>query len=208
MSKKRKSKSKINYKNIALFGISIFLIVLVLFVGYKFLNDSSSEVKDEIIQEESATTPYSLRSNATDYQKEIYKLLENSYKNDKNSLETAELIAMNFVADFYTLSNKTIKNDIGGAQFWYPDYRLNFRDSAINSYYFNLETMIDDLGSENLPTVMSVEVVSSVQDKTDYECEIVLEWTYANHSLKDDIPSSATINILKYDTGLFMSVLK
>ncbi len=207
MSKDKKNTVKINYKNIVILVAGIILISAVLFIGVKFLSNNGGEVPKDVIQKESSTTPYSLRSNATDYQNELYKLLEDSYKNDKNSLETAELVAMNFVADFYTLSNKTIKNDIGGAQFWYPDYRLNFRDSAINSYYFNLETMIDDFGSENLPTVTSVNVVSSNLNSSKQEYSIKLEWTYDEHELAGEIQTSASIYLLVYDTGMFISVI-
>ena len=207
MSKKKKSNVKINYKNVAIYVFAAVLIIAVISIGVSFLNSSSGTKTDEIIQEESKATPYSLRSNANEYQKQLFDDLEKSYKSDMTSSETIGNIAKNFVADFYTLSNKTIKNDIGGAQFWYPDYRINFRDAAINSYYFNLELLIDEYGSSNLPTVQNIEVMSVKPNDDNSEWEVYLEWDYGSHSIKDELPTSATITLLEYETGIFIIVL-
>ena len=51
---------------------------------------------------------YVLRANATDYQKELFEELKNDFEHEDETDEAkiACDIAMNYVADFYTWTNK------------------------------------------------------------------------------------------------------
>ena len=124
--------------------------------------------------------PYSIRGNATDYQKELFNKLEEDYLTSPDSIEVAEDVAMSFVADFFTLSNKQIKNDVGGAQFFNEEYRINFREKAINSYYFALEQWIMDYGLQNLPTVEDITIIKSELGDSFETCSVSLTWIYRN----------------------------
>jgi hypothetical protein len=178
----------------------IVLIVAALAVTgvLLFMKKDDPQVPNNTVQEPvSVNDPYSIRSNATDYQKELYEDLQNALESDDQQA-VLENVAKNFVADFFTLSNKSIKNDIGGTQFWSSDARIVLRNKAIDTFYTNLELYIDDYGSENLPTVNSVIVEDFYQSLDDSNVYIVcVSWTYEENSVFDtsDFQKYAVISV-------------
>lgn len=150
--------------------------------------DSTEEVVD-----------YTLRETATDYQKEIYDELIEAQKTFEESWvpETeeayAEAVVKNFIADFFTWSNKGGRNDVGGLQFVYPLYRSDFRNKAVDVFYLYLDYYIEEYGADQLLTVENVNVtgvdpnfVYTMPDGTQMDGTYVYaEWTYADSDKLD-----------------------
>lgn len=105
---------------------------------------------------------YVLRDNATDYQRIIFDELLAAYENytnvqsDQNKKAYAEAVVKNFIADFYTWSNKEGRNDVGGLQFIAPEIRSEFRSAAIDNFYLYLNQYIEIHGQEALISVSNV----------------------------------------------------
>lgn len=200
---------RLNYKNIV---IAVALAAILVFGGIlavNLLGNSDAPETPVVEHEVREDFPYTIRSNATDYQKELYEELEKLYSEDAEPIILAESIAKNFVADFFTLSNKTIKNDIGGAQFWCSEVRLQFREKAVDYFYQNLELYIHDFGAENLPTVTSVTAsdIEEVQiNATDVVYRMKLSWTYAEVEgfPISKMQNSATVEVVEEAEELYM----
>ena len=118
----------------------------------------------------------------------------------------AETITKLFVIDFFTLSNKTSKNDIGGVQFVYGGYKKDFIDSARDTLYKQVHSVItDDKSNADLPTVTKVKIddtdeispasmfegLGFAEDQVGYMINI--SWEYKN---KDDFQKNATIIVV------------
>lgn len=118
----------------------------------------------------------------------------------------AETITKLFVIDFFTLSNKTSKNDVGGVQFVYESYQKDFIDAARDGIYKQVHSVVtDDKSNKDLPTVSKVTIddideispssmfegFGFTEDQVGYMVNI--SWEYKN---KDDFQNNATIIIV------------
>lgn len=118
----------------------------------------------------------------------------------------AETITKLFVIDFFTLSNKTSKNDVGGVQFVYDSYKKDFIDGARDTIYKQVHSLVtDDKSNSDLPTVTKVKIddideispasmfegLGFTEDQVGYMINI--SWEYKN---KDDFQTNATIIIV------------
>ncbi|MBQ9011737.1 MAG: hypothetical protein IJ093_03720 [Bacilli bacterium] len=163
MAKKRRvSKKKIS--------IAIIILLLIVCVGvgaYFFLNKHENTPKT--VKIESVDTiedyDYTLSSNATKYYKDLFKELKTLLESgDVDEAKYASLVAKLFVADFYNLDNKINKNDIGGTQFVYKDFREDFEKLATTSMYKSVENNLYNDRKQDLPVVANVST-----DKKDNE---------------------------------------
>ncbi|MCL1990218.1 MAG: hypothetical protein FWG67_04930 [Defluviitaleaceae bacterium] len=108
---------------------------------------------------------YKLRQNATGYQIELFELLVHTHQRfqetgSEHDLEAyAIAIVRNFIADFFTLSNKRSRSDVGGLQFFSEDLVDNFRRFAIDEFYLYLNQHIEMFGSDVLPTVADTTIL-------------------------------------------------
>ena len=164
-----------------LFYISIVLAGALLISGGLFLhqvdallgNNAEVEVEvahelppeeQEIIDEPAPTNDYTLRRNPTEYQIELFELLVNAHDQfyetglDTDLKKYASAIVQNFIADFFTLSNKTARQDVGGLQFFSEEVADSFRSFAIDEFYLYLNQHIATYGSDSLPTVESTTI--------------------------------------------------
>lgn len=194
-----KNKRKKVYKKLLIFVIPIFVIFLVL--GYFAFKNVSSLI-DSLANPDSSSAEYSgaieeygyyLRKNATDYQKELFKELQNTC-NDENATDEqiVELVAKNYVADMYTWTNKAGSYDVGGICYVYLNHRYQISLLARDTFYKYLSNYIDMYGSENLLEVESVEITSLVPYGKEYTYHdddhtqkdgiwsVVAEWHYVD----------------------------
>ncbi len=160
-------KSKKNrYLNLLLV-ILPFLVLIGVF-GYKTVDS----VKNLVPGEKGSTVrkdtedieeyDYHLRHNATALQKDLFKELDGLLAQDpQDDLAIAESVAKNYVADFYTWTNKEGQYDVGGMYYVFSDSRYNIYMQARDTYYHYLSTFINEYGAENLLEVTSVNVESS-----------------------------------------------
>ena len=186
--------------------------------------DSSGIKKDEA---------YSIRNNATSYQKELYESLKVAMKEevvDKN--EVAGLVAENFVADFYTWTNKFRLNDVGGIQFVYEPIRASVFANAQNTTYLDMYYYLKNGGVGKTLEVMKTEssnarvIRTFINDEKGIEeridpitkkpvkgviynaIQVDVKWEYRDSVVLDtqDYESSATITLIENDKGHFVIV--
>lgn len=158
MSNKGK-KRKLSIRKIVIF---LLLIILVCALGYfaytKFVSNHnpSEEIKEvDTIK----GYDYTLRANATDYYKSLFKELKETLEaKDVDQNKYAELVGQMFVAAFFNLDNKVSKTDIGGVQFVYSDYRSDFEKYASHGMYKTVESNVYGDRKQELPVVSKVEV--------------------------------------------------
>ena len=170
------AKRKISKKKITIFAVIIIVLIAAIVATIFFLNSNKKE--DNTIKVESVDKiegyDYTLSSNATKYYKSLFKELKNVLEaDDVDEAKYADLVTKLFVADFYNLDNKVNKNDIGGVQFVYKDFRDDFKKLAANSIYKTVENNVYGDRKQDLPVVsnVSTEKKDSVSfkygDKTD-----------------------------------------
>lgn len=109
-----------------------------------------------------------LRDNATAYQEELFAELKDAIEATGADEQTlASLVCENFVADFYTWTNKQGQFDVGGMQYVYDgeledgtNFKENVFSKARDSFYKLLSNYIKEYGSENLLEVQNVQVTN------------------------------------------------
>lgn len=151
MAKKRRASKKKIRK-----FIFLLIIVIVAIIGAILYVDNSK--KEEPIKIKSVDKiegyDYTLSSNATKYYKSLFKELKQVLEDDEiDEAKYADLVTKLFVCDFYNLDNKLNKNDIGGVQFVYKDFREDFKKLAADSIYKNV---LYGERKESLPIVTNV----------------------------------------------------
>ena len=208
-----KKKSK---RYLSLLLVLLPFLLLTGFFGYRTVNSVknlvpssdgtiSNKEKDAVDIEE---YDYHLRHNATNLQKELFNELDDLLKQDPQDEDAiAASIAKNYIADFYTWTNKEGQYDVGGMYYVFADSRYNIYYQARDSFYHYLSTYIKEYGAENLLEVTSVNVEScgkasnftDVFGNTYPAWYVRISYTFADH------PSFPTKN---YDTVMNITVVK
>jgi len=152
-------------------GILLLISSVLLMLQIDTLLGFNAEIVNERPSPSIAELPelegYTLRANATDYQIELFEILVNAHDQfnvtgaDEDLKDYASAIVRNFVADFFTLSNKNSRSDVGGLQFFSQDVVRDFREFAIDKFYLYLNQHIETFGSESLPTVATTTVLNN-----------------------------------------------
>lgn len=197
---------KVMKQPLIVFGI-IFLMTTLLLLGIliyqvKGIADSGknddNSVRPTPPAVEETQENYQLSETATAYQKSIFEELTQA-KDDYQSSQTdltkeayVESVVKNFIADFYTWSNKTGRNDVGGLQFINEEMKANFRKQAIDSFYENLDYYLKDYDPTSLLTVSHVTILDvNLDDTIEVEDEVIecisvkASWEYAATSLEE-----------------------
>ena len=210
MFKKLFKDKKVRYRNLVLLIVP-FIIVIGVFAYTSFSSIMSilgmATGTQAINSIESMD--YHLRGNATGLQKDLFKELANAVeKNEEGEkdFEIAELVVKNYVADFYTWSNKNGSYDIGGMYYIYSPSKGNVFNQARNTFYKYVSHYINEYGRENLLEVETIETEVSEETFT-YEINgnkyesyyVVANWTYVDHD---------GFNENKYRTKEYFSVIK
>ena len=207
-----KKKHRINFKKVIIVLLFFLVIGLLVFGVLKsFKKDKPKEVK---VVDEIKSIGYVVSDNDTKYFKDKFKeLKELLTSKDIDEEKHAKLIAELFIIDFYSLGNKTSKNDVGGVQFVYSDAKTNFVDGARDTIYKLVKNNIDD-SKNDLPIVKEVTVDSiesikleeafgNADNKLELDgkegYKVKLSWTYSKDT---KLQSSATIIIMPDDKKL------
>ena len=207
MKKEKRVRAKIKpITKILLCLIVVALIVGGFLVWNNFIKPKNNKMKvvDSIKNKD---VDYIVSENDT----KIFKSTFNELKKVLNEKEVdnkkyAETITKLFVIDFFTLSNKTSKNDVGGVQFVYDNYKTDFVEGARNSIYKQVHSNVtDDESNSSLPTVTKVTIddIDEISPYSMFEGDLFTEdqvgymvnisWEYKN---KDDFQNNATIIIV------------
>ncbi len=211
MAKKRKR--RVNKKKVFVFIILPLIIIGVICYFMFFAGDKTTKIVKPKNTDTIKGYDYTLREDATKYYKSLFKELKNTLESDEIDNDTyAELVAKLFVADFYNLNNKVSKNDVGGVQFVYEDYRDDFTKYATSSMYKSVESNVYGKRTQKLPIVSNVSTVKNENmlftygDKTDVEAyNISFEITY-----KEDLgyQTKGTLTLIHNDKKLEVAVLE
>lgn len=95
--------------------------------------------------------------NPTEAQITAYNKLSAALEN-QDTQEEAKQVAVSFVYDFFTLSNKKDQSDLGGLEFIPTGYINKFKDFATAYYYGNYPTIVNEYGKDSLPEVSDVQI--------------------------------------------------
>lgn len=204
MRKEPKKKKKMAPIKKLLILLLIVALIIGGFIGYQkfFKKDNTKKVKvvDSI---KNAHVDYVVNENDSKLFKKTFEDLKKVLSSKEvDNKKYAEVISKLFVIDFFTLSNKTSKNDVGGVQFVFEGYKTTFVEFARDGIYKQVLADVDqENANKNLPTVKSVKVTSVeevapagmfatpfAEDAVGYE--VHLNWTYEND---DSFQSEATI---------------
>ena len=202
--------------------IALIILVLLLIIGMLvymfFFKTDENEVK---VIKTISKYGYTLDENETALYKEEFEKLDKvlSAKN-VNYEDYAKEISKLFIIDFYTLSNKLSKNDIGGTQFIKEDMRDNFIEQARSTFYKYVEvksdkrtqklpevSLIDDVKVENTTFVIkdtkttTTTTTTTVSGTTVDAYKVTISWDY-----KKDLgyEKEAKMIIIKDDNKLYI----
>lgn len=140
---------------IVLIILVTFLIIGVLVYKFFFKTDKNEVKVIKTIDKYG----YTLDENETKLYKEEFEKLDKILSSeDINYEDYAKEVSKLFIIDFYTLSNKLSKNDIGGTQFIKEDMRDNFIDQARSTFYKYVEVK-SDKRTQKLPEVSLIDDV-------------------------------------------------
>lgn len=206
------SNPKKRYTSLLLIILPLIIIAgLLAYLSFKSLKDSfgpsGGPVKPSNLIEEYG---YQLRDNATDLQKELFDELKDDIKNKEEvgDLKIAEDVVKNYVADFYTWTNKQGQFDVGGMCYIHGWYKANNWMQAKDGFYTYLSKYMNDYGVEDLLEVESIEVVDSYKNPSKYKIgdsdedesyHIEAKWTYK---------PTVKFNTSNYATKLHFTVAK
>ena len=175
------------------------------FIAFKSVNSISGNAQGtskESYKDSIDSMDYHLRSNATKYQTELFRELTKAVEDGTDKYNIARLVAENYVADFYTWSNKDGTYDVGGMYYVYSPQKTTIYTQARNTYYKYLTYYINEFGSNNLLEVENITSSTGTQAGT-YEFEgkkydsyyVSCEWTYKNEGTFKDL------NLKGYDSS-------
>lgn len=156
--KKRRIKT---WPVIILIVVIVFMLCIInIFSSLKGKSENSIKVVESIEK-----YGYNLNKNETSYYKDLFKQLKNELlKEDTNEEEYVSIISKMFLADFYSLDNAINKNDVGGIEFVYKDYKDSFIKSAKDTMYAYVENNSYGNRKQELPIVKEVKITDIKND--------------------------------------------
>lgn len=155
---------------------------------------------------------YNPPTNPTDYQEELYKELTellNGYDFDSenvDSLKNKEIVisvVKNYIADFYTWTNKSSSYSVGGQSFFFGDMVIEFQKRARDYFYKDLDGYIAQYGRDNLIEVVSINADAAYAETISFNSTDYVDfYAEATWEYKDDVeldtsswPKKAAFNV-------------
>lgn len=165
-------------------GLIVTLSLMIIIVALTFF-ELQRDYFSNTIKNAEGEVLYEISSNATEYQKLIFTELSDVIENEGTPQEYAGSVVKNYVADFYTWSNKKGTYDIGGMQYVYQPEIVNIYNYAKDFFYRDLSYNIQTIGVENLLEVENVEITfSDFNAEIEYNGQmyqsfyVTANWTY------------------------------
>jgi len=165
------------------------LIILVSMIGISkiFLKkdtESKPKVETKIISN-IEKYGYTLDDRDTKYMKETFKELESILNIDEiNKEEYAKVLSKLFIIDFYTLSNKINKYDVGSLEYILNDKVEIFKNKAMDTIYSDIIDNTYKDRVQELPEITDVEILEIKKSKFELNKEekesykITLKFSY------------------------------
>lgn len=161
------------------FKVVMICVFILLFIGLAFCaKDIIKLIKNNNLKEAEVISEikdygYTLNENDSEYFKEKFMLLKKELEKEEVDEESyASLISELFAIDFYSLDSSINKNDVGGVQFVYDDYKEDFVKFAKDSIYKYVENNIYKDRKQELPLVLSTEVKSIEQENVTFDNDV------------------------------------
>lgn len=139
------------FTKLCLLGLCVSLLVTLHGCGSK-----QKETKETYTLQTNSV--YEAPEHPTQEQIREFNELSNAVQNHADSQKMAELVAVNFAYEFFTLKEKTGKEDVGGLTFIPKEKQEEFKDYAVYKYYNNYQAVIAQYGKDELPNVILHEV--------------------------------------------------
>lgn len=195
-------------KKIILFSSIIIVVLISLFYAVNMLNNKSNDPK---VVDKLDKYNYVVKSNATVYYKTLFAELKEVIEEDEQKY--AELVGKLFLTDFFTLTNKMNRTDVGGIQFVYDNYHRDFISKAGATIYANMVNNLIGQNKESLPEVKEVVMknlsqkefghVDSIYDPNAYFIEYEIKY------VEDfDYPELATLVLINDNNKLVIVEMK
>lgn len=161
------------------FKVVMICVFILLFIGLAFCAKDiiklikNNNLKEAEVISEIKDYEYTLNENDSEYFKEKFMLLKKELEKEEVDEESyASLISELFAIDFYSLDSSINKNDVGGVQFVYDDYKEDFVKFAKDSIYKYVENNIYKDRKQELPLVLSTEVKSIEQENVTFDNDV------------------------------------
>lgn len=149
--------------------VCIILIICIVSIinSLKSKKINKNEVIDTILKYD-----YNLQENKSNYYKSLFKKLKSilSEKNI-NEEEYASTVSQLFLTDLFSLDYAINKNDIGGTEYIYEDYKDTFITKVKDTLYQNIESNIYGNRNQELPIVTKVNV-TNIESKI-YDSDVI-----------------------------------
>lgn len=212
MKKDKKSKLKLQILIVSILSVCVVFGV----VAVMYLKNQGESNPPSVSQPVDDGLNYTLSANATDKMAEIFGQLEAANQSGDQEKEMTYAAAY-FATDFFTWSNKTKREDIGGLNYVWPDSRQDFASFALRDYYANFTDYADKYGISLLPEVENYVIngvsesefrLESEEDKDKPCFDISIDITYKQVSggmPTSSLKSSMVITVVK-DTELYYVV--
>lgn len=196
-------------KNIMVFITVALAIAVGVISGYFFLKGNEEKPgKVPPVQQKEDVMSYPRSDEETDLMEDIYDNLLLAIE-AKDDTKIQEYVAAYFVADFFTWTNKSGREDVGGLTYVLPDARIDFGKYATHYYYVNFDEHLETYGQKGLPevesyTVESVGASDFVYEKTgssdSYDVSLKLQYVSNTNGMPtDELMSKCTVTLLKED---------
>lgn len=191
--------------------LAVILIIGVILGLFYLKNKKELQVVSVVSEIDSYN--YYLESNSTRIYKKYYKELENELKDNKIDEEKyAQLVAMLFTIDYYTLNNKVTNKNIGGVQFIHSNLKERFISDSSNTVYKYVKNNLYKNRHQQLPEVNNVivkEINKIKYNQKEYKDNSAYEVKLEIGYVKDyDYPKDITISIIHENNKLVIVEIK
>lgn len=149
----------------------VFIILFICIISIIKSLNSGKIIKTETIDSIKKYN-YSLNNNESSYYKKLFFELEKELNKDKiDEKQYASIISKMFLTDFLSLEYAINKNDVGGVNFVYSDYKDSFIAKAKDTIYANIENNMYKDRTQKLPRVTKVNI-KKIEQK-EYTSDII-----------------------------------
>ena len=156
MSKQDKAKARRAKKNKQIIYMMLAAsLVVVAVMGFNIIRISLKK---------SAGSGEVIGNNPTQFQQDEFKKLTEALKGD-DQLAISEAVVRNFIADYFTWTNKDGNYEVGGLQYIYGPLFTSFQEQSRWEFYKDLDLYISQYGRENLLEV------TDITTKADYAAD-------------------------------------
>lgn len=191
----------------------VFIILVIVGLGASYLVFYEEKPKTKVkVLNEIKEYGYKLSDNKNDnYKKLFYKLEKVLSEKEVDEEEYVKLISEMFIMDFYSLSDKLAKTDVGGSDFVYSVVLADFLEKAQDTMYKYVESNLYGERDQKLPTVKEVKVESVEKTPFTYgenvdenAYSVKTSWSYTDTSTSNGYQDSATLTFIHDDKKLVL----